>query len=80
MILLIAIGFFGESGLKLGSDFWLSFWSTHLGEHSVGYYLGIYSGLSLGSCAVSYYRSLVLNYGGLNAAKKMHDNMLATGI
>jgi hypothetical protein len=68
-----------ETGTRLGADFWLSYWSTHLGEHSVGYFLGIYAGLSLLSCAFSYARSMAINYGGINAAKKLHDQMLLRG-
>jgi ABC-type multidrug transport system fused ATPase/permease subunit len=69
-----------EYASKMSADWWLSVWSSaaHVTPqaHSMKYYLGIYAIASLVACVVIFIRSFLLMTGVLNAAAKIHRDML----
>lgn len=64
------------TGVSLGTDVWLSAWSTGRGGFSLGLYLGAYAALTTGSALLSLCYSLSWARGGVNAARKLHSDML----
>lgn len=64
------------TGVSLGTDVWLSAWSTGRGGFSLGVYLGSYAALTAGSALLSLSYSLSWARGGINAARTLHNNML----
>eukprot|EP01116_Phalansterium_solitarium_P010898 TRINITY_DN263_c0_g2_i2.p1 TRINITY_DN263_c0_g2~~TRINITY_DN263_c0_g2_i2.p1 ORF type:complete len:1470 (+),score=645.31 TRINITY_DN263_c0_g2_i2:96-4505(+) len=79
-----------ETGMRVMSDFWLSFWSDHA-DGQPGYfmgaytqyassypYLGIYASLSLVPAVTVLIRSVLIAIAGINSARTLHDSMLST--
>lgn len=78
--------FYGlESVGKLGTDTWLSNWSTTStseegkGSHSVNYYLTIYFSLGMALCSFVLIRSCLVYFRSVVAAKTLHEKMLYRG-
>eukprot|EP00043_Microstomoeca_roanoka_P016335 m.166363 g.166363 ORF g.166363 m.166363 type:complete len:1602 (+) comp16436_c27_seq1:218-5023(+) len=73
-------------GLQIGSNFWLSYWSTEDERHlnnanyteplSTGGFLGVYAALGLGNAFGTLTISLLLAYGSIRASRIYHTNML----
>ena len=71
--------------LQIGQNWWLSVWSAateaadaehaHVATH---YYLGVYFALGSVSLAFQFLRGLLLLYGSLRAAQRLHDGLVAT--
>ncbi|XP_038067062.1 ATP-binding cassette sub-family C member 8-like isoform X2 [Patiria miniata] len=78
----------GKNGLGVGTNYWLAGWSEHGNNHTInanetedpllGYYLGGYAGLSVGTIIIGAASSTVIYIGSLFAAKKLHNSMLNT--
>ncbi|XP_038067610.1 ATP-binding cassette sub-family C member 8-like [Patiria miniata] len=78
----------GKNGLGVGTNYWLAGWSEHGNNLNtslngsedalLGYYLGGYAGLSVGSILVEAGSFTVIYIGSLFAAKKLHNSMLNT--
>ncbi|KAF1315493.1 Canalicular multispecific organic anion transporter 2, partial [Globisporangium splendens] len=67
-------------GFQIGSDFWLSTWSSDSIENpqdpiSTTYRLSVYSALGLASASMVLVRTLVITYSGMRAAKSLFDRM-----
>ena len=79
LVSLILLVFLMEIGSRVGSDYWLSFWSndSNLYNHGIGFYLGIYAAWGATSCFMVLTRSLSVAYGGINAARTLHQKVLA---
>ncbi|XP_038067451.1 ATP-binding cassette sub-family C member 9-like [Patiria miniata] len=77
-----------QSGLSIGTNFWLSEWSeaganmTNATESelldSLTYYLGGYAGLSVSSIVAGAGATAMLYIGSLYAARMLHNGMLRT--
>lgn len=74
----------------MGSDFWLSFWSSNQGivptlhdlttiGGRLAFYLGIYAALSLATGFIVFIRALVINIAGIRSSKLLHEQMLEKG-
>lgn len=76
----ILLFFVIESGTKISSDYWLNVWSAAAEmtkpPHSMKFYLIIYTVIALSNSVAILMRSFLLIYGSLNAAVKIHQNML----
>lgn len=77
---IILLFFILESGTKISSDYWLNVWSAAAEmtkpPHSMKFYLIIYAVIALSNSVTILMRSFLLIYGSLNAAVKIHQNML----
>ncbi|PRP77744.1 putative multidrug resistance protein [Planoprotostelium fungivorum] len=67
-----------EEGGKVGSDIWLSHWSSQISNdlHSPLYYLRIYIALSLSSSLLLFVRVYMTERACLKASQKLHDSVL----
>ncbi|KAH8929537.1 hypothetical protein BT69DRAFT_1292537 [Atractiella rhizophila] len=73
--------------LSIATNSFLKYWATRNSEtgdnggSSLGFYLGVYLALGLGSVACQFAASATLSsWASVNAARKMHDGMEATPI
>jgi len=64
-----------EAAARVGSDFWLSFWSANPGG-SLGFFLGIYSGLSAFIGLIVFLRAVIINLVGLRSSRTLHEQMM----
>lgn len=48
------------------------------GKDNLNFYLGIYGGLAAGNSLFALCRAFSFAYGGINAAKVIHENLLRT--
>jgi len=73
------------AALQISQNWWLSVWSAateaadlrraHVATH---YYLAVYFSLGVVSLAFQFLRGLLLLYGSLRAAQRLHDGLVAT--
>lgn len=70
-------------GLQIGSNVWLSKWSSDADADPVGtiddnsFYLGIYAALGIGNAVAVFLATFVQALGSIHASDKLHSNMLA---
>lgn len=80
LTLAILLFFVLESASKIASDYWLNVWSAAAEltppPHSMKFYLLIYAFIAISNSFAIMIRSFMLIYGSLNAAVKIHEDML----
>jgi hypothetical protein len=74
---IILIAYALTEGSRLMASLWISRWSENLDTHSTGYWLGIYSGISVFQTAVTLGNMIYIAIAGLAAAGILHDGMSA---
>ena len=77
---LIFFSFCLQQGAQIGAQLWLVKWTAITADETVsdhsGYYLGIYSALSIISSLGMLVRAVALLYGSLSSSKNLHAGML----
>jgi ABC-type multidrug transport system fused ATPase/permease subunit len=82
-IFTILLMFFLVEALKIGSDYWLAYWSSQYTEglattEDVGWYLGIYGAWTAGSLFWLMLVSYIFSVGAVGAATRLHKGMLSS--
>lgn len=73
---IIMFTFFLDSASKIGSDYFLSYWSNDVKEHSTAFYVSIYTALGLLNCLIILGRSIYIVLASLRASISFHKEML----
>jgi ATP-binding cassette subfamily C (CFTR/MRP) protein 1 len=76
---LLVLGYLTEAGMRMGSDWWLSYWSDQMAvatTRSVYFYLGIYVLFAMLAGVMVLVNAFLLIKGGINASTKIHNTML----
>jgi ABC-type multidrug transport system ATPase subunit len=66
-------------GMQLSSNafsYWLSLWSSHVGRFSTFDFLEVSTGIAGVNSLFTFARSFLFAYGGLKAARHLHDTLL----
>ncbi|KAH3756097.1 multidrug resistance-associated protein 3 [Pelomyxa schiedti] len=65
---------------NLGANFWLSSWTEAIlednGEHTLGWWLGLYAAIILGTCFFLFIRFFTLAKANMDASEHMHSKTL----
>lgn len=77
---LVIAFYIGSQSLMIGSDWWLSVWSSSVANpsaetHSMWFYLGIYTLWGIGACILFYSRSIILAVSTARAAWNLHSSL-----
>nr|XP_054751164.1 ATP-binding cassette sub-family C member 9-like [Lytechinus pictus]XP_054751165.1 ATP-binding cassette sub-family C member 9-like [Lytechinus pictus] len=83
VVLIVTFFILSQSGIRIGTNFWLSKWSeSNLDPNATNddltYWIGGYAGLSFGTIAAQLIASALLVFSSLIAAKSLHLAMLHT--
>ncbi|CAG8746147.1 2894_t:CDS:10, partial [Cetraspora pellucida] len=65
-----------SQGANTGNNLWLSFWSSNTFDLSKGLYIGIYCAWGAVEGFFGVLCGIMLSYGGVKAAKRLHDNAI----
>lgn len=69
--------FFGfTSASRIGTDWWLSYWSDSADKHSTGFFIGIYGGWTVFSMLLFLVTAVAFAVGALRAATMLHRGLL----
>jgi ABC-type multidrug transport system fused ATPase/permease subunit len=64
---------------RVGTDWWLGYWSTETASastaHSIGYFVGIYGAITVATSLLTLAHQLTWAVGGVRAALKLHSSM-----
>eukprot|EP00850_Spirogloea_muscicola_P005214 SM000023S07670 [mRNA] locus=s23:744663:754300:- [translate_table: standard] len=84
VVALVAASIFLMQATQNGADVWLSLWDDHTSPSSVSqppggfFYLEVYASLALANTIFTLSRSFSFAYGGLRAAKGLHQELLSS--
>ena len=65
---------------KMGSDWWISYWTDNGDEKNQYYYYGIYIAWCASNAIVVIVSNILVAYASIRASKKMHNDLLNTVI
>jgi ABC-type multidrug transport system fused ATPase/permease subunit len=68
--------FFVSAGEAVVNNWWLSFWSEHEQQYTLGFFLGIYFALAAGHAIISFFRTYWFLLLTLVAARYLHAELL----
>ncbi|KAJ1569274.1 Multidrug resistance-associated protein 1, partial [Cladochytrium tenue] len=80
-VALTVVGLVSTQATRLANDLWLVSWIENLYSYlGQGQYMGVYAGLGLAQALALLIYSVQMGIGGVHAAERLHDKVLASSI